>query len=94
MSKHLAIALVAFAISWSVVAGPVTAWAQGAGGAAGGGAGTGPVGTICEKDIKAYCAGLQHGAGAVRSCLEENRSKVSPDCRAALDTTGGGRMAR
>jgi hypothetical protein len=88
MSKPLAIAFAIFAAtSWTSLAGS-SALAQG------GGVGSGPVGTICDKDIKTYCTGLQHGAGAVRSCLEENRAKVSQDCRAALDTTGGGRMAK
>jgi hypothetical protein len=86
MSKPFAIAFaILAATSWSSLA---SAQAQG------GGVGNGPVGTICDKDIKTYCADLKHGAGAVRSCLEENRAKVSQDCRAALDTTGGGRMAR
>jgi hypothetical protein len=89
MSKPLAIAFaILAATSWSSLAGSVSALAQG------GGVGTGPVGTICDKDIKTYCADLKHGAGAVRSCLEENRAKVSQDCRTALDTTGGGRMAK
>jgi hypothetical protein len=88
MSKPLAIAFAIFAAtSWTSLVGS-SALAQG------GGVGTGPVGTICDKDIKTYCSDLKHGAGAVRSCLEENRAKVSQDCRTALDTTGGGRMAK
>ena len=55
--------------------------------------GRGPVGTICAKDIDSLCPGLAHGSGEVRACLERNRDKVSPDCKTALDTTGGGRMA-
>lgn len=55
--------------------------------------GRGPVGTICAKDIESHCSGLAHGSGEVRACLERNRDKLSQDCKTALDTTGGGRMA-
>ncbi|MCK7473835.1 MAG: hypothetical protein MZV49_10615 [Rhodopseudomonas palustris] len=51
--------------------------------------GRGPVGTIRAKDIDSYRRGLAHGSGEVRACLERNRDKVSPDCKTALDTTGG-----
>jgi hypothetical protein len=52
---------------------------------------TGPVGTACAADISKFCAGKGHGNRQTRSCLEENREKLSQGCRRALDTTGGGR---
>jgi hypothetical protein len=89
MSNKLAFAIAVFATaSMSLVVSSDTGSAQG------GGIGTGPVGTLCADDIKAHCAALTHGAGAVRDCLEQNRSKVSDACRNALDTTGGGRAMR
>ncbi len=51
---------------------------------------SGPVATACKNDIPKYCAGKEHGQGEVRACLEANRDKVSPDCKTALETTGGG----
>jgi hypothetical protein len=53
--------------------------------------GTGPVATQCAAEIKQHCANKTHGAGEVRACLEAHKSDVSPACRQALDTTGGGR---
>jgi hypothetical protein len=53
--------------------------------------GSGPVATLCAGDIATYCAGLKHGNRAVRDCLTRNSDSVSPDCRSALDNTGGGR---
>jgi len=50
----------------------------------------GPVMTQCASEIAQYCADKDHGAGAVRACLEENRTKLSSSCQQALDTTGGG----
>jgi len=51
---------------------------------------TGPVATACRDDIARLCAGKAHD-GDVRICLETNYDKVSPACKTALDTTGGGR---
>ena len=53
-------------------------------------AGRGPVTKVCNSDIQKFCRGLRHGTAEVRSCLEDNRYRVSPACRRALDTTGGG----
>ena len=53
--------------------------------------GTGPVAAACHQDIEKLCSGKEHGAGAVRDCLESNRAKVSAACAAALNSTGGGR---
>ena len=53
--------------------------------------GTGPVAAACQQDAEKFCAGKEHGAGAVRDCLESNKAKVSAACAAALNSTGGGR---
>jgi len=53
--------------------------------------GTGPVAAACQQDIEKLCSGKEHGAGAVRDCLESNKAKVSAACANALNTTGGGR---
>lgn len=53
-------------------------------------AGPGPVSRVCSSDIQKFCRGLRHGRAEVRSCLEDNRNRVSPACRRALDATGGG----
>ena len=55
------------------------------------GTGDGPVAAACQDDIAEYCADKSHGNRGVRTCLEQNREKVSEACRTALDTTGGGR---
>lgn len=51
---------------------------------------TGPVATACKDDIAKLCADKAHDGG-VRICLETNYDKVAAACKAALDTTGGGR---
>jgi hypothetical protein len=53
--------------------------------------GTGPVAEACQKDIETLCLGKEHGQGAVRACLEDNKAKVSAACASALDSTGPGR---
>jgi hypothetical protein len=50
---------------------------------------TGPVAKVCAADIAKYCGGKGHTAGQTRSCLEANRKKVTAECRATLDSTGG-----
>lgn len=57
----------------------------------GGGQGNGPVGKMCASELAKYCAGVPHGAGKARACLDANRDKVSDNCRWALDNTGAGR---
>jgi hypothetical protein len=52
---------------------------------------TGPVAKMCAAEIQKYCTGKEHTSRQVRTCLEANREKVSSDCRAALDSSGGGR---
>jgi hypothetical protein len=53
--------------------------------------GTGPVAEACQSDIEKMCADKEHGRGAIRSCLESNKAKLSTACAAALDSTGPGR---
>mgnify|MGYP005812171297 CR=1 FL=1 len=55
------------------------------------GTGTGPVAKQCAGDIEKFCAGMQHGKGEIRACLEGRKAEVSAACREALDTTGPGR---
>lgn len=72
------------------------AFAQGMGNGMGmGRPGAGPVVRSCQAEIGRYCEGVQHitpqGArGGVRTCLMNNRPKLSPACRAALTSTGPG----
>jgi len=70
----------------AVLMGTPAAYAQGTG--------TGPVARACVTDIQQYCAGLEHGQGEIRDCLEANKDKVSAQCREALETTGFGRKRR
>lgn len=51
----------------------------------------GPVAAACAAEIAKHCAGLEHGQGAVRQCLEANKDQASDACRNALDTTGPGK---
>jgi hypothetical protein len=39
----------------------------------------------CKDDIQKFCASEPKGQGKVRACLQSNKDKVSPDCKAALD---------
>ena len=55
------------------------------------GPGAGPVAAACQQDIEKLCSGKEHGAGAVRDCLESSKAKVSAACAAALNSTGVGR---
>lgn len=67
---------------------------QGMGGGMGQGRGQpgmGPVAEKCNDDMAKFCPGKEHGGGALRDCLETNISKVSEACKAALNSTGGGR---
>jgi len=71
---------IAVAACLAALAMPMAALAQG----------QGPVATACQEDIPKLCAGLEHGQGAVRKCLEANKEKVSPGCKTALESTGPG----
>lgn len=44
------------------------------------------VAKICKADLKAFCAGLKPGNGALAMCLMENREKLSTDCRARVES--------
>jgi hypothetical protein len=61
-----------------------TAWAQ---------RGKGLVAQKCATEIEKFCPGKMHVRRAVRTCLEQNRDQLSPECKSALDTTGGGRRS-
>lgn len=52
--------------------------------------GQGPVAVSCNDDIAKLCAGKSHEGREARTCLEANKDKVSPACKTALETTGGG----
>jgi hypothetical protein len=45
----------------------------------------------CGADFQRYCAAVAPGGGRVRRCLEENRERLSPACRATLDQATGRR---
>ena len=53
--------------------------------------GQAPVASACKDDIPKVCAGVTHGGGRMRSCLESNKDKVSEACKTALDTHGPGK---
>ena len=53
--------------------------------------GTGPVARACADDLAKYCAGKPHQGRDARTCLEANKAKVTAACKAALDSTGGGK---
>jgi hypothetical protein len=51
----------------------------------------GPVYNNCQRELARYCAGVPHFYGEARSCLVQNRARLSATCRRALAYTGGGR---
>lgn len=51
---------------------------------------SGPVAASCKDDIQKFCAGKKHN-GEIRACLTEQKDKVAPACKAALESTGPGR---
>ena len=52
--------------------------------------GMGPVAQFCNDDMAKLCPGQEHGNRAVRTCLEQNKAKLSDACKKALDSTGPG----
>lgn len=78
-------------VTVAALAVPDSSSAQGRGMGRGGGMGYGPVASACSRYIAKYCGRLRHGGGAVRSCLERRRWKLSRRCRRALSNTGYGR---
>lgn len=55
------------------------------------GQGSGPVAQLCMNEIGKFCAGIEHGSGLVRDCLEKRKSEIGEGCSVALDNTGWGR---
>jgi hypothetical protein len=55
------------------------------------GPGTGPVARLCMAEIDKHCAGVEHGTGLVRECLDKHRGELGEGCVVALDKTGWGR---
>lgn len=39
----------------------------------------------CAADYQSYCSGVQPGGGRIIACFQKNASKLSPDCRKALE---------
>lgn len=39
---------------------------------------------ICESDIKEHCGSVEPGEGRIAQCIDENESKLTPDCVAEL----------
>ncbi len=44
--------------------------------------------TACEGDYMAYCGHHQVGSPSLRTCMRENRSRLSANCRHALVVSG------
>ncbi len=44
--------------------------------------------TACESDYKAYCGHHQIGSPSLRTCMRENRARLSAGCRHALIDSG------
>lgn len=38
----------------------------------------------CSEDIRAFCLDTATGHGRIRRCLEANETRLSPECRSAL----------
>lgn len=45
----------------------------------------------CKADVEKFCASEPRGQGKVRTCLEANKDKVSPECKTALDNAAQGK---
>ncbi|MFV0369475.1 MAG: cysteine rich repeat-containing protein [Hyphomicrobiaceae bacterium] len=39
---------------------------------------------ICKSDIKEHCGSVEPGEGRIAQCIDENESKLTPDCAAEL----------
>jgi Cysteine rich repeat len=46
--------------------------------------------SACRSDYQRDCAGVPTGGAAALNCLKDNASKLSPNCRKAVDAAGGG----
>jgi hypothetical protein len=40
---------------------------------------------ICEADYRRVCSTVMPGNGRGRTCLAQNRERLSPKCKAAID---------
>jgi hypothetical protein len=40
----------------------------------------------CHKDIATLCKDVASGGGRIQACLKANADKVSPECRAKIDS--------
>lgn len=40
----------------------------------------------CKLDVQTLCADVQRGGGRIMECLKSHADKVSPDCKAAIQT--------
>ena len=52
------------------------------------GRGTGPVATLCMKEINKFCPEVEHAFGQVRICLNAHRGELGEACTTALENTG------
>ena len=39
--------------------------------------------TSCAADIQKFCASIERAKGAMRACLDQNQTSLSPECSAA-----------
>lgn len=46
--------------------------------------------SACRADYQKTCAGVPTGGAAALSCLEKNKSKLSPSCEQAVNAAGSG----
>lgn len=42
--------------------------------------------SACKLDVQTLCADVQRGGGRIMQCLKSHADKVSPDCKAAIQT--------
>lgn len=43
----------------------------------------------CMADARKLCAGVEPGGGRILACLSQNKSQISPDCKAVVEKHGG-----
>ncbi len=48
----------------------------------------------CQKDFEAFCASVERGKGQRLKCLQENSTKLTPDCKTAVEAVLADRAAR
>jgi len=83
----------AFVLAVSMVHGSVLAQGMGQGQGQGKmgqqGMGQGMVMTQCKDEIAKHCSDVQHGSGAVHTCLTNHMKELSDKCKSALKNMGG-----